>query len=75
VTTVGVSEAKTNLSLLLRKVAGGEEVLITRRGEPVARLVPVRANVARRLGTDRGAFEVPDDFDAPLFDEEVELVE
>ncbi|MXX54456.1 MAG: type II toxin-antitoxin system prevent-host-death family antitoxin [Gemmatimonadetes bacterium] len=39
--TVGAFDAKTHLSSLLKKVAKGEEVLITRRGVPVARLVPV----------------------------------
>lgn len=38
--TVGVAEAKTQLSTLLDRVAGGEEVLITRHGKPIARLVP-----------------------------------
>lgn len=37
--TVGAFEAKTHLSTLLDRVAGGEEVLITRHGKPVARLV------------------------------------
>lgn len=37
---VGAFEAKTHLSALLEKVARGEEVLITRRGRPAARLVP-----------------------------------
>ena len=36
---VGTFEAKTHLSSLLKRVADGEEVLITRRGVPVARLV------------------------------------
>ena len=39
-TEVGAFDAKTHLSSLLDKVAQGEEVLITRRGLPVARLVP-----------------------------------
>lgn len=38
--TVGAFDAKTHLSSLLNKVAQGEEVLITRRGVPIARLVP-----------------------------------
>ncbi len=38
--TVGAFDAKTHLSSLLKKVEQGEEVLITRRGIPVARLVP-----------------------------------
>ena len=55
--SVGVHEAKTNLSKLLERVAGGEEV---------ARLVPARPTAARRFGVDRGRWVVPDDFDAPL---------
>jgi prevent-host-death family protein len=38
---VGAFEAKTHLSALLEAVAAGEEITITRRGKPVARLVPV----------------------------------
>ena len=37
--TVGAFEAKTHLSALLDRVAAGEEVLITKHGKPVARLV------------------------------------
>ncbi len=44
--SVGTFEAKTNLAKLLKKVKKGETVLITNRGEPVAKLVPpnVRAS-------------------------------
>lgn len=66
---VGVHEAKTTLSELLRRVSAGEEVTITRSGEPIARLVPVQRQAPRVLGADRGVFEVPDDFDAPLPDD------
>ena len=37
--TIGAFEAKTHLSTLLDRVAGGEEVVITKHGKPVARLV------------------------------------
>jgi len=40
--TVGAFEAKTQLSALLEKVERGEEIVITRRGKPIARLVPVQ---------------------------------
>jgi prevent-host-death family protein len=63
---VGVHEAKTNLSRLLRRVAAGEEVTITRGGEPVARLVPARSRKHRVLGRDAGRLRIADDFDAPL---------
>ncbi|MBI2703851.1 MAG: type II toxin-antitoxin system Phd/YefM family antitoxin [Actinobacteria bacterium] len=67
--TVGVHEAKTNLSQLLKRVAAGEEVIITRSGEPVAKLVPWPEQPKRVFGIDEGKFEVPDDFDDPLPDE------
>jgi prevent-host-death family protein len=66
VLTVGSFEAKTHLSSLLERVERGEEVLITRHGKAVARLVPaaaadraaVEAAIARlkelRVGTTLG---------------------
>jgi len=52
---VGTFEAKTHLSALLKKVSQGQEVLITKRGEPIARLVPAqrsdRAQVAATIDT------------------------
>lgn len=41
-TTCTVAEAKAHLSELLARVEGGEELVITRRGRPVANLSPVR---------------------------------
>ena len=64
--SVGVHEAKTHLSRLLDDVASGEEVVITRRGEPAARLVAARPVTHRVFGMDRGRLVVPEDFDAPL---------
>ncbi|WP_428421039.1 type II toxin-antitoxin system Phd/YefM family antitoxin [Methylibium sp.] len=40
-TVVGAFEAKTHLSALLERVERGEEIVITRHGRPVARLMPV----------------------------------
>jgi prevent-host-death family protein len=66
--TVGSFEAKTKLAELLDKVEAGETVTITRRGKPVAQLVPVKADNEQerllalveeikrtRVGRDRGA--------------------
>ncbi len=64
--SVGVHEAKTHLSRLLDAVAAGEEIVITRRGQEVAKLVAARPFSSRRFGFDRGRYAVPDDFDAPL---------
>jgi len=41
--TVGVSEAKNRLPALLKQVELGQEIVITRRARPIARLVPVNA--------------------------------
>lgn len=69
---VGVHQAKTHLSELLRLVEAGQEVEITRGGTPIARLVPSHRQNKRQLGTDEGVFTVPDDFDDPLPDDILE---
>ena len=64
---VNIHEAKTQLSKL---IAAGEEVVIARYGEPVARLVPILPPIQRRIpGSARGKFEVPSAFFEPLPDE------
>lgn len=40
---MNILEAKNRLSQLIRSVEAGEEVVIAKRGEPVARLVPARS--------------------------------
>lgn len=50
---VGAFEAKTHLSDLLAAVEAGEEITITRRGRPVARLVPVAPAAGRDAGLAR----------------------
>lgn len=50
--TVGIFEAKNRLSELVERAARGEEIVITRRGEQIARLMPPLAPDA--LGRARG---------------------
>jgi prevent-host-death family protein len=45
--SIGTFEAKTHLSDLLEQVEAGESFVITRRGQPVARLVPARPTAPR----------------------------
>jgi len=71
---VTVHEAKTHLSRLLREIVEGEEVVITRSGRPVARLVPVEED-RPVFGVDEGRFVVPDDFDDPLDEDLVRAFE
>ena len=72
--TVSVHEAKTHLSRLLQRIAAGEDVIITRSGQPVARLVPIE-ETPPVFGVDEGRFVVPDDFDDPLDEELVRAFE
>ena len=66
---------RNHFSRLLRRVAAGEEIVIAKAGRPVARLVPAKDGRPRVLGSDRGTFSVPDDFDAPLPDDLLEEFE
>jgi len=64
---VNIHEAKTHFSRLLERVAMGEEVIIAKAGTPVAKLVAVEGRSQRRvLGSAKGQFTVPDDFNDPL---------
>lgn len=63
--TVNIYDAKTRLSELVDRAARGEEIVISKRGRPVARLGPV-PRVDRRFGILKGKLVVPDDFDEPL---------
>ncbi|MCL4525948.1 MAG: type II toxin-antitoxin system prevent-host-death family antitoxin [Gammaproteobacteria bacterium] len=45
VVSIALAEAKAHLSQVLDRVEAGEELVITRRGKPVARVVPVRPPV------------------------------
>jgi prevent-host-death family protein len=74
--TVNINEAKIQFSRLLRRVAAGEEITIANRGVPVARLVPLpTSKPIRKLGIFSDTIKIPDDFDAPLPDEILELFE
>jgi antitoxin (DNA-binding transcriptional repressor) of toxin-antitoxin stability system len=70
---VNIHEAKTHLSKL---IALGEEVVIARYGEPVARLVPIRREASSRLpGSARGKVKVSKAFFEPLPEEIIEAFE
>jgi len=62
---VGIHEAKTHLSRLLRRVAAGEVIVIAKGGTPLARLVPIHSRSRRDLGRDKGVVALHDDFDGP----------
>ena len=68
---VNVHRAKTELSRLLARVEAGEDVVIARRGEPVARLVACKTRSKRQPDVLKGKIVVPDTFFDPLPEEEL----
>lgn len=76
-TTVNIYEAKTQLSRMVDRAAAGEEIVISRNGKPVARLCPLESKKRNtvKFGLLKGQIEVPDDFDAPLPDDLLDLFE
>jgi prevent-host-death family protein len=74
--TINVYAAKTNLSQLLDRAAAGEEIVITRNGRPVAKLVSMTpARKPRKLGTLKGRIRIGKAFDAPLPDDVLDAFE
>jgi prevent-host-death family protein len=64
---INIHQAKTQLSRLVERAAGGEEIIIAKAGKPIARLVPYLAKGAvRRPGVMRGKIRIEKNFDAPL---------
>ena len=66
-TVFNIYEAKKHLSSLLQRASAGEEIIIAKAGQPIAKLVPVRPRgQTRRPGGWEGRVYIADDFDAPL---------
>jgi len=65
--TVNIYEAKTRLSQLVDKAAGGEDVVVSRNGKPLVRITRLESPKRRiKFGLLKGKLTIPDDFDAPL---------
>lgn len=64
---VSVAQAKNRLPELIRAVEGGESVVITRHGKPVAQISSPPAGRRRaRLGGMKGRIELRKGWDAPV---------
>ncbi len=70
---VSTAEAKNRLTELIRVVEGGEEVIITRHGRPVARLSTTPPETKRKvqLGTMRDRIKLYPGWDEPITEEEL----
>ena len=67
-----IHDAKTNLSRIIDRVERGEEIIISRAGIPVAKVIPLspRANRSGR-GSLAGRLVLTDDWDAPEVNEAI----
>jgi prevent-host-death family protein len=66
VSQFNIHEAKTKLSRIVERVERGEEIVISRAGQPVAKVVPLPRKVHRTgRGSLRGQLVVADDWDSP----------
>ena len=60
-----IHDAKTNLSRIIERVEHGEEIIISRAGRPVARVIPLEGNVTRSgRGSLRGQLALAPDWDS-----------
>jgi prevent-host-death family protein len=69
---VNIHDAKTHLSRLVERAEHGEEVVISRAGHPVAKLVPLTRDAHRSgRGSLRGKLVVAPDWDSAATNEDV----
>jgi prevent-host-death family protein len=69
---VTIHTAKTTLSQLLARVEAGEEIVLARGKDPIAKLVPYHPAAAkRRFGALRGQISIGPEFFEPLPEQEL----
>jgi prevent-host-death family protein len=67
-----IDDAKTNLSRIIERVEHGEEIVISRAGTPVAKVVPLTRRVDRRgRGSLRGRLVTTPDWDSDEVNEAI----
>lgn len=67
-----IHDAKTNLSRIIDRVEHGEEIIISRAGTPVAKVIPLNRRVDRvGRGSLAGQFAVAEDWDSPEVNESI----
>ena len=67
-----IHDAKTNLSRIIERVEHGEEIIISRAGRPVAKVVPLAGSVRRSgRGSLRGNLVLAPDWDSDAVNESI----
>ena len=74
--TVNIHAAKTHLSRLVEDASAAEQIIIAKSGKHLAKLGPLAQRTGKRkLGGLEGKLRIPEDFDAPLPDDVLDLFE
>ncbi len=67
-----IHDAKTNLSRIIERVERGEEIIISRAGHPVAKVIPLTRKVDRvGRGSLRGTLVIAEDWDSDEVNEAI----
>ncbi|HEX4061648.1 MAG TPA: type II toxin-antitoxin system prevent-host-death family antitoxin [Streptosporangiaceae bacterium] len=67
-----IHDAKTNLSRIIERVEHGEEIIISRAGHPVAKVIPLTGNVERSgRGSLRGQLVLAPDWDSDVVNDSI----
>ena len=67
-----IHDAKTNLSRIIERVERGEEIIISRAGRPVAKVIPLAGSVQRGgRGSLRGKLVLAPDWDSDAVNESI----
>ncbi len=80
-TTISIDDIQQDLAGYFERVQAGETLLVTKSGQPVAEINPIKSAETeetpplRPIGLAKGQFIVPDDFDDPLPEEIQRLFE
>jgi prevent-host-death family protein len=66
---IDINQAKQNFPELIEKTVSNGEVIITKDGQPIVKMVPItKAQKKRKFGTAKGLIKMADDFDQPIDD-------
>lgn len=71
-TQFNIHDAKTHLSRIIERVEHGEEIIISRAGRPVAKVIPLAGKVQRSgRGSLRGKLVLAEDWDSDAVNESI----
>lgn len=64
--SLNIYEVQKQFPEFLSTVESGEEVILEKSGEPIARIIPIKKKGKRILGKEKGKIWMSDDFIEPL---------